>query len=281
MTYMRENALGLSKTELARRAGVSLPTWRKWERNAASVTPRSAAKCKRALEELATRSRQATAEPAREGTLAQVAEAWEDGILTQRQACAISITLSSWAESDLQDWLDGRSDQPLYRVGPFAHFDLRVAMLIGENVAYAAMAMERCLAVDHEIGNGTLPFGRDGCYFDEVLMGAALPEAEEFYRYMPTLFKDIPERHSLDARVLQDIDDDEDFLLGDEDWEDLAEAFDSWARWDDWRIPVLSGHPLLPRILEIRHPFRWFDVAGLLPRDEHQHGEGEGGSAAP
>jgi len=264
MTYMQENALGLSKTELARRAGVSLPTWRKWERNAASVTPRSAAKCKQALEELKGDGRQATAEQAPHGSLAKVAGAWQDGILTPRQACALAATLSSWAEIDLEDWLEGRSGWPLHRVGPFAYFDLRVMMLVADNTAFAAKAMERCLAVDDEIEIGILPFDRDGCFFDEVLMGAALRSAEELYRSLPTLFKDIPARPSLDARVLEEMDDDDEIPLADDDWEDVGEAFDSGARWDDWEIPVLGG-PLLPIVLETRQPFRWFDIAGPRP----------------
>ncbi len=192
MTDMQENALGQSKSEIARRAGVSLPTWRKWERNAASVTPRLAAKCKRALEELKGDGRQETAEQAPPGSLAKVAEAWEDGILTPRQACAISATLSSWAENDLEDWLEGRSGWPLHRVGPFAYFDLRVTMLIADNAAFAAKAMERCLAVDDEIEKGSSPLTETAAIFDEVLMGAALRSAEELYRYLPTAVRGHP-----------------------------------------------------------------------------------------
>jgi hypothetical protein len=257
--------LRLNRAEAARRAEVSLPTLRKFEADPESVTPRSAAKCKRALEELAAMSRQEAVEPAPPGSLAKVAEAWENGILTPRQAYALAVTLSSWADVDLEDWLEGRTGGPLHRVIPFAYFDLRVMMLVDDNTAFAAKAIERCLAVDDEIEKGILPFDRDGCFFDEVLMGAALRGAEELYGAQPELFYDIPARPSLDARVLEEMDDDDEIPLADDDWEDVGEAFDSGARWDDWEVPVRIGHRLLPLILEIRHPFRWFDVHGPRP----------------
>lgn len=258
-------APGLSPTEMAERAGVSPPTWRKFLRDPRSVTPRTAAKCRRALEQLEAQSRQEAVQETVAHQVAKVAEIWADGLLTPRQAYAVMVTLAEWATPDLKDWLEGVSRRPLHKVGPFPYFDKRVMMLVADNTAFAAMALERCLTVHGEIERGVLPFERDGCYFDEVLMGAALQKAEEQVQALPELFQDLPERPPHDERAPEGMDGDgEDLPLADE-WEMVTDAFDNTARWDDWLIPVQHGHPLLPFVLEVRHPFRWFDVDGPGP----------------
>ncbi|WP_426718196.1 hypothetical protein [Corynebacterium auriscanis] len=66
----------------------------------------------------------------------------------------------------------------------------------------------------------------------------------------PELFEQIPSREA--------VDDDDIYLIGDDDWDVVSDGFDDVCRWDEWEVPILQGHPLLPAILAERHPYTWF-----------------------
>jgi hypothetical protein len=185
--------------------------------------------------------------------------------MTPRQASAMLYVLANWADSELSPWLDGDIPEPLHTCGPFAYFDERVMMLVDENKAFVAKVIERCRAVLKEIERGVLPFDREGCYFDEVLMGAALLAAPDYLNDMPDLFEGLGKRPSVNVSTLADLGDDADIELGDDDWDSVSDRFDDLAQWDDWEVPVFSDHPVLGLILEARHPFRWFDQAQHRP----------------
>jgi len=108
-----------------------------------------------------------------------------------------------------------------------------------------------------------LPFDRPGPLIDEVLIGAALHGAQESLEDMPELFERIPAREAVDG--------DEDYVIGDDDWDAVSDGFDDACEWDEWEVPLRQGHPLLPAVLAQRHPFTWFDGgepsgAGYLQR---------------
>ena len=191
-------------------------------------------------------------------------DAWlGDGRLTPRQAAAISYTLQSWADLDLQSWLLDR-DEPLHDIGPFAYLDRRVMMLVGESAAFVDAARARCVAVAEEIEQGVLPFDRPGCYFDEVLMGAVLPRAQDMLNDEGDLFENIPARPEPGTDGPPTDDDlDEDYELCDDDWDVVSDGFDDACEWDDWEVPRNWNppHPLLRSILRERPPFEWFDIA--------------------
>jgi len=191
---------------------------------------------------------------------------WAEGAMTPRQAWAVLSVLAYWADTDLRGWLDGDVDQPLYQCEPFVHFDERVMMLVGENKAFAEKARKRCLAVHDEIEQGVLPFDRPGCYFDEVLVGAAVRVAEDYLNDMPELFAGLPERPSADLSVPGAQDEEQEIPHGDDDWDQVTDGFDDLAQWDDWEVPLVTDHPVLGPLLEQRHPFRWFDQVALRPR---------------
>ncbi|MCL2422759.1 MAG: hypothetical protein FWD11_02515 [Micrococcales bacterium] len=182
--------------------------------------------------------------------IAQFTESWKDcPYLTPRQAWALAGTLEYWADTDIAMWLDRPMDEPLHQVCPFDQLSLRVMMLVGENLAWAAAASRRCYAVAKEIAEGKLPFDRPGCFFDELLMALALREAEEKMRDVPELFEGIPAR----------VDEEEEGCTLDNEWDIVADSFDNRCRWDDWETPLFSEHPLLRVLLESRHPYTWFD----------------------
>lgn len=285
-TQGTQRPLGLSQAGAARRAGVSLATWCRWEKAPDSVSAASARKCAQALiSKPKTPGRRSLGPDSdvrpQEGDNAKTVDSWEEtardsdtrlaeiwahGIMTPRQASAIMFVLAHWVDGELQPWLDGDLDDPLFGCGPFAHFDERVMMLVDENKAFAAKALERCRTVLDEIERGVLPFDREGCYFDEVLMGAALLAAPDYLNDMPELFQNLPERPSLDVRALDDLSEEEvDIPLGDDDWDMVSDNFDDRAQWDDWEVPVYNNHPILSPLIERRHPFRWFDPIGPRP----------------
>jgi len=143
-------------------------------------------------------------------------------------------------------------------------------ILVGDNKAFAAKALERCRAVSDEVQRGVLPFDRDGCFFDEVLMAAALQEAPSLMTDMPDLFEGLPGRTSAEGNNLGEegsgeADADVGDLAGDDDWGHVADTFDDLARWDDWEVPVLNGHVVLEALLAARHPYRWFDSSLRRP----------------
>ncbi|MBT0773526.1 hypothetical protein KIH74_31555 [Kineosporia sp. J2-2] len=180
-------------------------------------------------------------------------KAWaESPVLTPRQASAIAVILDVWADLYIGEWLKHPSVEPLHEVEPFASFDVRVMIYVNENRAWAEKARERCRAVSDEIESGTLPFDRPGCYFDELLMAAALPAAQAELADMPEMFDDIAPRVAIGR-----LDDGEG--LSDDDWDLVADSFDDQCRWDEWEVPLYNNYPLLGVILASRHPFTWFD----------------------
>ncbi|MCO8127250.1 hypothetical protein NHL50_08520 [Acidimicrobiia bacterium EGI L10123] len=219
---------------------MSLASWRRWEAAASSVSVEIAAACERVF---TTTSWDV-----------EVADAWDgDGRLTPRQAAALIYILGWWHDIDLQEWLE-RPDEPLHQVGPFRLLDQRAMMLVDGNRTFAALARERCAAVASELQAGTLPFDRPGCFFDEVLMAVALPEAQELLLDQPDLFETLPERTS-------ELSGDDDCDIADDDWDVVSDGFDDAASWGDWEVPRSWNppHPLLRHLLNERPPFQWFD----------------------
>jgi len=52
--------------------------------------------------------------------------------------------------------------------------------------------------------------------------------------------------------------------LSDCEWN--LDAWDDEAQWDDWEVPTMLDHPALGPLLEMRHPYRWFDLGTYRPR---------------
>jgi hypothetical protein len=242
----RREELGLTQPDAAAQAEVSLETWQRWEDDPTSVSPDEREKCEHFLH-----MREARTELADRATAFD--EAWGDcPYLTPRQASAIVTAFALWSYA-IQEWLEGRSAQPLHDVGPFGSLDRRAMMYVNDNKAWAAKAQERCDALCDEIEGGVLPFDRDGCFFDELLIGAVLPEAERIVTALPEMFEDIPARAKLDDS------DGVEIWMYEDDWDAVGEAFDDFYRWEDCKIPLYRDHPLLPDLLAGLHPFAWFD----------------------
>ena len=127
-------------------------------------------------------------------------------------------------------------------------------VLVSESRAWAEAVRLRCRALSEEIEAGTLPLDRPGPLIDEVLIGAALAGAQVSLEDAPELFKRIPARDAADDEA------DDDYLLGDNDWDAVSDGFDDICRWDEWEVPIRHGHPLLPAVLAQRHPYIWFDA---------------------
>lgn len=249
--------LGLTQGDAARRAGVSFATWRRWEEDPSTVKASTATACAEVLD------REASFRSALAAEQASFIASWEGSpYLTPRQAYAIAGCLDFWADLSLGEWLKDPASEPLHTVTPFEQLDPRVMMLVGESRAWAALARRRCLAVSEEIKNGILPFDRDGCFFDELLMALALPYAEASLADEPDLFSGLP---------IATASADDDYDLLDDEWDSVSDGFDDRCRWDEWEIPLIWNHPLLRTILEERHPFTWLDPtkatgAGYLNR---------------
>jgi transcriptional regulator with XRE-family HTH domain len=239
--------LGLTQGDAARQAGVSFATWRRWEEDPSTVKASTATACAEVLD------REASFRSALAAEQGSFIASWEGSPhLTPRQAYAIAGCLDFWADLSLGEWLKDPESEPLHTVTPFEQLDPRVMMLVGENRAWAELARRRCLAVSEEIKNGLLPFDRDGCFFDELLMALALPYAEASMSDEPDLFSGLP---------MATASTDDDFVLLDDEWDAVSDGFDDRCRWDEWEIPLFTNHPLLRTILEERHPFTWFDPA--------------------
>ncbi|MFO6453473.1 MULTISPECIES: helix-turn-helix domain-containing protein [unclassified Aeromicrobium] len=249
MNVRRESReqLGLTQAEAASRAGISFATWRRWEEDPSSVKSGTAAACARILDrESALREELATYE-------SEFAASWTDNpYLTPRQAYAIAGTLNFWGDMYLAEWLSDPTPEPLHQVTPFERIDLRAMMLVGENKAWVELAKARCFAVANELKDGILPFDRDGCYFDELLMALALPEAREMLTDEHESFTSLPP---------STVSNDAESAWTDDDWDAVSDSFDDRCRWDEWEVPTMTNHPLLRAILDARHPFTWFDRA--------------------
>lgn len=259
----RRGQLDLTQADAARKAGVSLATWRRWEDDPESVSTKTRDACDGVLE------RGSDFERALAKSAEAFTEAWSGSPrLTPRQAYAIALELDGWADLHIGEWLREPSE-PLHEIPPFCDFDLRVMMLVGENRAWVEAARQRCRVISNEIEAGVLPFDRPGPLIDEVLIGAALDGAQASLEDMPELFELIPPRNT--AHLGDDDDDDEAYLIGDDDWDVVSDGFDDECQWDEWEVPIRHDHPLLPAILAERHPYRWFDAgepsgAGYLQR---------------
>ncbi|MFD5213116.1 helix-turn-helix domain-containing protein [Microbacterium sp. NPDC058345] len=244
----RRIELGLTQTDAARRASVSLATWRRWEEDPDSVSQKTRDACEGVL---AARSEH---ERALEKLTNSFTTAWQDSPrLTPRQAYAIALELDTWDDLFLKPWLDDPRE-PLHTRPPFDDFDLRVMMLIGESRAWVAAVQERCRVISDEIKRGILPFDRPGPLIDEVLIGAALSGAQASLEDLPESFEHVPAREAVDDE------ENDEYLIGDDDWDAVSDGFDDICRWDEWEVPIRLGHPLLPAVLAQRHPYTWFDA---------------------
>lgn len=71
---------------------------------------------------------------------------------------------------------------------------------------------------------------RPGSLIDQILIGASLDDAQPLLGEMPELFARIPSRDG--------ICDDENFEIGDDDWELVADGFRDARESEDWEIPL-------------------------------------------
>jgi transcriptional regulator with XRE-family HTH domain len=252
-------ALDLSQAEAARRAGVSLATWRRWEEDPSAVKPKTAAACAKALTKIKVSGPEVPESPS--GFADEFERAWgECTYLSPRQAYSLALTLDHWADMVLEDWLTDPKREPLHRVSPFHRLDLRVMMLIAENRAWVEAFRERCYAVAEEIAKGILPLDRQGCFVDELLIALAMDESAAMLREDPDAFEKIPARPGKHIEDGEEIDLDDDSPTSDDEWGLVSDEFDDRCRWDQWEVPAMKGYPLLPYVLADLHPLRWFDV---------------------
>jgi len=249
----------MTQPEAALRAGVSLATWRRWEEDPETVSADTRTKCERVVD-----VNREVRSPFADDDL-KFEQSWGDcPYLTPRQAYAIATVLAWWADTEIREWLDADwMREPLHDVSPFAQLDRRVMIYVNDNKAWAAKAQERCYAIADEIAEGILPFDREGCFFDELLMAVALPAGQEHLTEMPEVFEDIAPRVAAHE--------DEIHFCGDDEWDLLSDECDDRCRWDEWEVPMLRDHPLLAAILADRHPYTWFNPgpgtgAGYLRR---------------
>lgn len=242
----RREELGLTQPVAAARAEVSLETWQRWEEDPTSVGDDIREKCEHVIHTEAFRIERAE-------QVARFEQAWKDcSYLTSRQAIAIATRLVLWSY-DIDQWLHGQSQQPLHEVGPFESIDRRAMMYVNDNKAWAAKAQERCDALSEEIERGVLPFERDGCFFDELLIGAALADAEAILAAVPEMFEDIP------ARAKPGDQDGAELQISDDDWNPVSDTFIDRCRWEPWQVALYRDHPRLTEMLAEIHPYVWFD----------------------
>lgn len=257
----QRKATGLTQTDAARKAGVSLATWRRWEADAGAVSSEVRARCERVIE------------PKRQeidGTWREPYKVWHGHPhLPARHAAALSSELAMHKDLHVSDWLDSlrTGAEPLKNVPPFCYFDPRVMFHVGENAAWAEMAAERSMHVSRLLGNGAFPHAEwFSCLYDQLIVVASIPAAAEALRDMPELYAGLEEP---EPRTIEDEDEpDGVFELSDDDiWEDLAE----WLR-------VSSRYPIgdfldppaifLPVAIQEHHPFTWFDSSTLVVRPQ-------------
>lgn len=171
--------------------------------------------------------------------------------LSPAQATAIAALLNWWADTALGPWLDGDVPEHLYSVEPLAYFDPRILMHVDDNAAFASLVQERCRAIAREVEDGKLPCDRDGCFFDEALIGAVFQALPDFIAGSPELF-DVPEQSDSGAKRAVSPPPSE------SDWACLEDDFDDRSRWDDWAVPALHRQ-FVTMLLAQRHPMTWFD----------------------
>lgn len=256
-TYAQRRAeLGLTQNEAALKAGVSLATWRRWEKAPESVGESTRIACEAVLDEQGITQRSQAETDA-------FAAAWAGSSrLTPRQATAVAWTLTYWADVDLADWIKNPAE-PLHQLPPFSQLDLHIMMLVAENRAWAEAVQRRCYSVAKEISQGVLPFDRPGRLIDELVVILALHEAEGLLDDMPQLFENIPACVAVDDG---DGDDDEGgFILDDSDWDTVMDDLFEDYRWDQTEVLQRANHPLMPLVLAELPPFAWFDVKHDLP----------------
>lgn len=247
----QRSELGITQSEAARRAGISLATWRRWEDDPDSVSDKTRSACE-ALIDRETQHAAALAESA-----ASFQAAWaDDPNLTPRQAWAIATELDGWANLEIAEWLIHQNG-PLHQIGPFDMFDLRVMMLVGENPAWVEAVRRRCNVVRDELESGVLPFDRPGPLIDGLLIWTALWGAEGMLTEMPDLFEQIPARPSVEYDE-EALDSGEALPVGDEEWDLVRGAFEDRGL-DDWDMVLNNGCPGLSALLAARHPFSWLD----------------------
>ncbi len=214
-----------------------------------------------------------TAEP---GDGERYAHVWGDAPhITPRQTYAICVQLNLWKDLFIGEWLRS-PDEPLHSVPPFDELDLRVMMLVGENRAWAEAVGRRCAVVANEIGNGVLPCDRPGPFIDEILFGTAILTAGMWVKDDPSVVEEVPARE-----VAGIADDDEDvYVIGDDDWGELENEFYDRARWADYDVPLFRGSPMLRLLLDERPPLTWLDPRidvdpGLVAQLDEMFGSGE------
>jgi hypothetical protein len=197
---------------------VSLATWRRWEEGPDAVSASTRGKCERVLGAHRTiheRHRQAVRDENE-----NIERHWTDHpLLTPRQAAAIQTQLDMWHDLFIGEWLrHGGPNEALHTVSPFDELDPRVIIYVNDNKAWVHLAHKRCIAVRDEMHGGAMPFDRDGCFFDEVLMALVIDWVAETYDDSAAegSFEGIaPNKH-------------------DHDWEFVSDAFVDAARWLDW-----------------------------------------------
>lgn len=244
----KRQELGLTQTEAARRAGVSLPTWRRWEADPSQVSEETNAKCRKVLDRDV---------PTFDVDWSTV-EAWRDHpYLTPRQAAALVYELNGFGDLYLAEWLN-HQHEPLHDTPPFDQLDRRVMFHVGDNQAWVAEARDHCYAVASGIEKGKLPHDQVACFFDEFVVFAASTIAEETYpdKLDLGLYDQIPTRERRESE------DEADWMTGDEDWEDLAEWLVDSSAWDVQAVCGPRGQlsPLVQLALSEHHPFTWFDL---------------------
>jgi hypothetical protein len=189
---------------------MSLATWRRWQDDPDAVSANTRTKCERVLDAegaVQERRRQALRDE-----YEKIERQWKDHpFLTPRQA-AIQTQLDMWQHLYLGEWLEhgGADVEPLHAVSPFDSLDSRVMVHVNDDKAWAHLARQRCIAVRDEMDGGALPFDRDRCFFDEVLMALALAWVIETY-------EDNEAEGDFDG-IAPHADDD--------DWEVLSDAFE-------------------------------------------------------
>lgn len=261
----RRKALGLTQSQAARKAKVSLETWRRWERGI-PVRERTATRCEAAL--VSRPDSRPTAvggaeDPSETDLSAPFLKSWgPDGsqLLSPFEAYALALMLDLWADGDLGEW-DPR-EEPLHDVGPFRHFDKRVMMLVDDNRSFAAMVRERCYLVAKQIEAGLLPFDTVHYLIDEVLVAAAIEEADGYG-------DDLRDLVPIPLPIVEDDNKDETLQVDGIDWTETACQLDDAIESMHWISPIEDGRAIdhsylysggnLAKLLAAKHPFQWFE----------------------